>query len=195
MADRPRPIPGFPRTHLDPRREPETEPGTEARPALRPPPEPAEPQAAPAPPPPVPAPVRVERGTSSSEFERREKARTQTILAVAGLVTALFGGAGIGSVYQRDREGLTREQAQAIRDDIKSVAADVREIREHLRQANAGELERWDITTGILCRLNGGTRFARGVNCDAVARWDGPPNDSTVGWKAQADWVPVRRPP
>lgn len=184
MADRP-PLPGIPRRHLPDRREPDlAAEQAQPRPAAPPPPEV-----------PVPAPVPVERGTSPSVFERREKARTQTILAVAGLVTALFGGAGIGSVYQRDREGLTREQAQAIRDDIKSVAADVREIREHLRQANAGELERWDITTGILCRLNGGTRFARGVNCDAVARWDGPPNDSTVGWKAQADWVPVRRPP
>lgn len=113
----------------------------------------------------------------------------------AGSGPLFESGTPAWSVYQRDREGITREQAQAIRDDLKLVAQDVREIRDHLQQDNAGELERWDITTGILCRLNGGHKFARGVNCDAIAHWDGPPNDSTVGWQAKADWVPPRRPP
>lgn len=140
---------------------------------------------APVPPPPRPPSIRA----------ALPRDRSQQILAIAALVTALFGGAGIGSVVQREREGITREQAAALREDLRQVASDVREIRDHLQQANAGELERWDITTGILCRLNGGHRFARGVNCDAIAHWETPPNDSVVGWKAQADWVPVRRPP
>lgn len=121
--------------------------------------------------------------------------KSQTILAIATLIGALFGGAGIGSVYQREREGISRDQAQALREDLRQFGSELRELREYLQQANAGEVERWDITTGIICRLNGGIRFARGVSCDAIPQWSSPALDSAVGWQAKADWVPPRRPP
>lgn len=152
MPDRrPPPRPGL---YRGPVTEVQAQPVSEPRPAVRPPPEAMDPPAAP--PAPLPAPVRVERGTSPSEFERREKARTQTILAVAGLITALFGGAGIGSVYQRDREGITREQAAALREDIRQVGSDVREIRDHLRAQYTQEELAHEWLAQAIAQLNGG---------------------------------------
>jgi hypothetical protein len=117
----------------------------------------------------------------------------QTLAAITALVTALGGGAVLKTIFGGD--GITREQAEAIRGDLKKISRDIDEIKDHLATHRDKEIERWDIASGALCKLNGGTRFARGVNCDAVMQWDGPPLGADVPWIARADWPPFDRAP
>jgi hypothetical protein len=128
----------------------------------------------------------------------RTPKQQQWATLIAAVVTALVGGgAGVGiSEVARPKPHDPAPQLDEIRSELKRARDDIREIRDHLRRAGTGDQERWDITQGLLCRINGSKTvpYARGVECDAVL-WEPPPLGAVGPWKARADWPRTERAP
>jgi hypothetical protein len=113
---------------------------------------------------------------------------------IAAIVAAL-GGAG-GITLLRPQPPNPTPQIADLREDVKRLGADVREVRDYLRQAREKDTQRWAIVESALCKLNG-KAFARGVDCDQL-EFDAQPLGKPLagpGWVARAEWPHTPRPP
>lgn len=157
--------------------------------ALRERPAPATPRAQP----------QVQRHTSLPPSSGISKAAPPWWVTLAIAVATALAGAGGGQLVTPKPTDPT-PQLTAVRDEISAVRDDVREIRDRLRKKAAADADRWEISSGLLCRLNAGgpterpRPFARGVDCDAVT-WETPPLGNAVPWRSTAEWPRAEKAP
>lgn len=134
--------------------------------------------------------------------------RLQWVVAVATIVTAMGGGAGIREFLGHHQmplppPAMTTDQATALIakvDTLTAVVEAANSNRVEYSWAVYDALEaRAKIQDGLLCRLNRGKSFARRVNCDAIPSgdWESVPlGKEFVGpFKVTYDWPAIPLPP
>ncbi len=86
--------------------------------------------------------------------------RHKILIGIAAVLTALLGGGGAHSCMQTPA-------LQSVREDVSAMRAEAAHDREAEAARLEAQRERWKITAGVLCQMNGQT-FAEDVDCRAA---------------------------
>lgn len=119
--------------------------------------------------------------------EEPKKIKTQSLQhtwvgSLVAVVVALGGGQGISAITSN---GVTKDQLFAVHERVARIERERSNIRKYLEDARRADVDRDALITGVLCRMNGGKEFARGVDCDGVRDWESIPNGQQVPVKAR----------
>jgi hypothetical protein len=136
------------------------------------------------------------------------RSRLQWVSAVATIIVAMGGGAGIREFLGHHDMPLppppmTTDQAKALIDNVGALTAAFESAQSKriaydwaMYDALKG---RADIEDGLLCKMNQGKSFARKVRCDAIpdGDWESVPlGQELLGpFKVAYDWPVLPRPP
>lgn len=102
-------------------------------------------------------------------------------------IIAALGGVGAFEVL-RHKPTDPAPRLDEIVSEVRGLRSDVRDERAARRKAEAENEARWEISSGAICRLNGGRPFARGVDCDAAGEWIKTPLEGVQSWRTTAEW-------
>lgn len=135
-----------------------------------------------------PAPVIHDQTQEPAQEKTKQAGRISTLQhpwagSMVALVVALGGGQGIRALTDN---GVSEQRFIALHERVSRIERTHRGVREYLTRARQEDIDRNSIIVGVLCRLNDGEEFARGVDCDEITAWDTPPNGQTKPVRARA---------